>query len=468
MPDHRRGDRLKHYQEWLELRRHQSGHDGIKVQGEDLNARLFPHQRDIVVWALARGRSCIFADTGLGKTLMQMEWARVVSNRGRVMVLAPLAVAQQTVREAHAFGIHAAYARDDSDKHKIVVTNYEMIDRFDPADFAGVVLDESSILKSYTGKFRTTIIETFRDTPFRLACTATPAPNDHMELGNHAEFVGVKSRTEMLSEFFVHDGGSTQNWRLKGHAVSAFWAWVASWAAMIRRPSDYGYPDEGFALPPLSQRIIKIADDEDLARTAGVLFTDGMSLDIRAQRAVRRGTVSARVEAITEAIAAEPDEPALVWCEYNAESDALSAAIPDAVSVSGSDSATDKTERLMGFADGAIRVLVTKPKIAGFGMNWQHCARVYFTGPSHSFEQTYQAIRRCWRFGQSRPVVVATCATPAEGAVVKNLERKRLAAEDMASRMAAAGVVASRAIAATHTSDAYNATEGMEVPEWLS
>ena len=458
---------MSEYEAFLKRRMALPSADGI--DGAELMPHLFDHQRDLVLWALRIGRSCIFADTGLGKTAMQLEWARVVSEqRGRVLLLAPLAVADQTVREGERFGVPCAYRRDDAGD-AITVTNYEMLDRFDPAEFAGVVLDESSILKSYTGATRNAIINSFRNTPFKLACTATPAPNDHMELGNHAEFVGVKSRVEMLAEYFVHDGGSTQSWRLKGHAKGVFWKWVCSWAAMVRRPSDLGYDDGAYSLPELRQHTVNIAVDHGAAQEQGMLFADD-ARTLTDQRRARKSTVPQRVEAIAAMVASEPDEPAIVWCEYNAEADAVTAAIDGAVQVAGSDSPEAKLDRLLGFADGKYRVLVTKPSIAGFGMNWQHCARVYFVGPSHSYEQTYQAIRRCWRFGQTRPVDVFTCVAENERAVLASLNRKAEAADEMSEAMMRH---VNRAAYETGKGarsrwDNYSADQTMEIQAWLS
>lgn len=394
----------------------------------EISPMLFDFQRDIVRWALRRGRAAIFADCGLGKTPMQLEWARHIP--GRVLILAPLAVSAQTVREATKFGIeNVEYSRGGSEA-KIVVTNYEMLGYFDPADFAGVVLDESSILKSYDGVFRNRIIEAFAQTPFRLACTATPAPNDHMELGNHAEFIGALTRTEMLSTYFVHDGGETQKWRLKGHAASDFWRWLCSWAVTIRKPSDLGYEDGNFVLPPLEfvEHVVHAEKQLD-----GYLFPMPAA-SLQERIASRRDTL---VERVTEAIAtvAKDNGPWIVWCNLNAESEALANGLIDAEEIRGSDDAADKEARLIGFADGRTRILVTKPSIAGFGLNWQHCANVAFVGLSDSWEQYYQAVRRCWRFGQTKPVKVHVITADIEGAVLANIKRKEADAERMATEM---------------------------------
>jgi superfamily II DNA or RNA helicase len=394
-----------------------------------LNASLFDFQRDITRWALKRGRAAIFADCGMGKTPMQLEWARHVP--GNVLILAPLAVAAQTVREGRKFGIGVHYARNQEQVHKgITIANYEMLEHFDPAYFHGVVLDESSILKAYDGKTRTAIIEAFQATPYRLACTATPAPNDYMELGNHAEFLGVMSRVEMLSMFFVHDGGETQQWRLKGHAEAEFWKWLASWAVCIRKPSDLGYDDGEFVLPELVMHEITVKVDKP---TDGYLFpVEAATLQERLKE--RRSTITERV-ADCAAIVNETGEPFLVWCNLNDESAELKAAIPGAVEVKGADSNEHKEAAMLGFSAGEPRVLVTKPSIAGFGMNWQHCAHMAFVGLSDSYEQFYQAVRRCWRFGQKKPVNVYVITAETEGAVVANIKRKERDAERMAQSM---------------------------------
>jgi hypothetical protein len=428
---------------------------------------LFSHQQDLVEWALRRGRAAIFADTGLGKTAMQIEWARHVSTAGRVLILAPLAVAEQTVREGARFGVPIRYLREDDGGSGIVITNYEMMDRFDVASLAGIVLDESSILKSYTGSTRTAIIEAYRDVPWRLACTATPAPNDFTELGNHSEFLGVKTRVEMLAEYFVHDGGSTQDWRIKGHAVTAFWRWVASWGAVVRRPSDLGYEDAGFRLPSLhmEEHVIRMGHDD--AHAAGMLFA-AQAVSLADQRAVRRGTMERRAQLAAELVGRE-DGPCIVWCELNDEADLVEDMVPGAVQVRGADDPDVKRDRLLGFADGKYRVMVTKPSIAGFGMNWQHCHRMIFVGASHSYEQTYQAIRRCWRFGQQRPVTVHVIRADVEQAIVQNYRRKEADAARLGDEMAAqVRDVIMAAVRGGHREwNPYTPTIPMQIPAWL-
>lgn len=394
-----------------------------------LNPMLFDFQRDIVRWALKRGRAAIWADCGMGKGPMALTYADHVP--GDVLIVAPLAVSQQFQREAQKFGVTIGAAKNKNEiSQRITVTNYERLDGFDFSRFSGVVLDESSILKAHDGKTRTALIEAFAQTPFRLACTATPAPNDHMELCNHAEFLGTMARTEMLSMFFVHDGGDTAKWRLKGHAESEFWKWLASWAVMIRKPSDLGYSDDGFALPPIHmhQQTIDVEEPSD-----GMLFAmEAQTLQERIR--ARRDTVEDRVMAAAS-IVNSTDRPFLVWCNLNSESEALTKAIPLAVEVKGSDSIDHKESSMIGFADGKIRVLVSKPSICGLGMNFQVCADMAFVGLSDSYEQFYQAVRRCWRFGQKNPVNVHLITASTEGAVVQNIKRKEADAMRMADSM---------------------------------
>jgi hypothetical protein len=368
-------------------------------------------------------------------TPMQLAWAENVVRHtaGRVLILTPLAVSAQTVAEGAKFGIEVNRSRDGELRPGINVTNYEMLSHFDPRAFAGVVLDEAGILKSYDGAYRTAITEAFAQTRFKLSATATPAPNDWVELGTQAEFLGVMTRVEMLATFFVHDGGSTQDWRLKGHAQEAFWRWVCSWAVMVRKPSDLGFDDAGYDLPPLNMHEHQVAADHAGARELGLMFHPE-AVGLSEQRAARRDTLDARVAAVADLVNATPGQW-LVWCELNAEGDALEAAIAGAVQVAGSDSNDDKEARLMGFIDGTHRVLVTKVRVAGFGLNLQNCNQMAFVGLSHSFEAMYQAVRRCWRFGQARPVDCHIFSSTREGRVVANVKRKEADAARMAEEM---------------------------------
>lgn len=424
------------YAEFLASKRLVVPPAGIEHEVE-IHSRLFPFQRDITRWALRRGRAAIFADCGLGKTIMQLEWARhcVAYTNTPAIILAPLAVAQQTKREGEEMlGLDVHVCRSQADvRPGVNITNYEMLSHFTPEAFGCVVLDESSILKSYDGSTRTALIEAFAATPFRLACTATPAPNDFMELGNHCEFLGAMTRTEMLAMFFVHDGGETQKWRLKGHAEADYWRWVCSWAVMIGKPSDLGYSDDGFALPPLEihEHIVESGASE--ANERGLLFAiEARTLTER--RTARKASRAARVEVAAQ-LANESNEPFLLWCDLNAEGDSIEKGVADAVQVSGSDDLDVKAERMLGFASGRYRALVTKPSIAGFGMNWQHCANVVFVGLSDSYEQFYQAVRRCWRFGQTRAVHAHIIISDAERSVLSNIKRKEIDAERMKRAM---------------------------------
>jgi superfamily II DNA or RNA helicase len=440
---------------------------GLTVDDADFSGSEKPHQRDLIKWALAKGRAAIFADTGLGKTLMELTWARRVSREGRVLILAPLAVAEQTVREGDRWGIQCRYMRADDGNTPIVIANYEMLEHFDAEAFAGVVLDESSILKAFNGKTRNAIIGAFSGTPYRLAATATPAPNDFTELGNHSEFLGVRSRVEMLAEYFVHDGGSTQDWRLKGHAVSAFWRWVASWGAVVRRPSDLGHDGAEYALPPLRMHEHVIPVDARDAWESGMLFPDA-ARTLQEQRAVRRSTTSKRVDKAVDLV--DGDAPSIVWCELNDEGDSLERAIPGAIQVKGADSPERKAQALDDFANGRIRVLVTKPSIAGFGLNWQHASRMVFVGASHSYEQTYQAIRRCWRFGQTKPVDVHVIRAETESAIVENYRRKESDAARMGEEMALHVIDSVRAEvlgASSREWNPYGPDKNMIVPTWI-
>lgn len=453
------------YQAFIERKSYAESFPGI--DGVEIAGHLFPHQRDLVRWALRKGRAAIFADTGLGKTAMQIEWARHVSAHGRVLILAPLAVAQQTVAEGSRFGVAMAYRREDAGD-LITVTNYEMMDRFDLSAFVGVVLDESSILKSFNGSTRNAIIGGFKSTPYRLAATATPAPNDFTELGNHSEFLGVKSRVEMLAEYFVHDMDNTQDWRLKGHAVKSFWRWLATWGAVVRRPSDLGYEDGAYNLPPLTFHEHVIPVDHVAAHASGFLFAVNATT-LSDQRAVRRGTADARIAKAAEL--ASGDSPCIVWCEMNDESKGVADAIPDAIEVTGSDDVDVKQTKLADFASGKYRVIVTKPSIAGFGLNWQHCARMVFVGASHSYEQTYQAIRRCWRFGQARAVDVHIIRAETEQLVIDNYRRKEAEAARLGAEMAAQVLDSVRAEitgASAREWNPYDANTPMTIPSWLA
>ena len=443
------------------------------IAGAEVDSpHLFPFQRDLVRWALRRGLAALFADTGLGKTRMELEWARQVgAHTGRpVLILAPLAVAEQTQREGEVIGIPAKVVRDGAEVagSGIFVTNYERLHRFDPSVFGGVVADESSIIKHHDAKTFGQLVDAFGKTPFRLPCTATPSPNDYTELGQHAEFLGICRRTEMLSEYFMHDGGSTQDWRLKGHARSLFWKWVATWGALVRAPSDLGYSDEGYDLPPLTVEHHVIAADPESVKQSGLLFA-APAQSLMERRSARKGSIGARVQRCAD-LANADDEQWLVWCDLNAESDALARSIRGAVEVKGADTIEHKEQSLTAFARGEIRVLVSKSSICGFGMNFQACARMAFVGVTDSWEAYHQSVRRCWRFGQRRPVHVHIFASELEGAVIANLQRKESDAKKMADELSAETRDAVRAAVrgAVRATNPYRPRVPMTVPAWLT
>jgi hypothetical protein len=434
-----------------------------------LPSSLFPHQDCLTRWALKRGRSAIFADTGLGKSRMEVAWAdAVVKETGMpVLILTPLAVAAQTAQEAAQLGIEVTVCREPSDVNDrgINVTNYERLHKFDPAIFGGVAPDESSIIKHHDTRTFAALTQAFKNTPFKLPATATPAPNDWTELGTHAEFLGICTRQEMLAEFFTHDGGDTQTWRLKGHARQQFWRWVVSWGALIRRPSDLGFADDAYALPALHLHEHQVEVDMP---TNGMLFAmEAQTLSER--RDARRMSMEDRVRECAKRVNAEGGEPWVVWCDLNDESTALTQAIDGAVEIRGSDDVDTKESRLQAFARGEARVLVSKPSICGWGLNWQHAARMAFVGVTDSYEAYYQAVRRCWRFGQRREVHVHIFASKAEGAVVANLKRKEREAAQMAEALSAEtrDAVMAEVTGARRETNTHNAARAVNVPSFL-
>lgn len=402
---------------------------------------LFDFQRSLVEWSLRKGRGAIFADCGLGKTPMELVYADQIvrHTNGNVLYLVPLAVAAQTRDEAEKFGIDVGISRDGTPHRGITVTNYERLTRFDPSDFVGIVADESSILKSFDGATRGIITGFARKLPYRLLATATAAPNDYIELGTSSEALGYLGHMDMLNRFFKNDlnnsatgrmRGEVIKWRFKGHAEGPFWRWVCSWARAMRRPSDLGFDDAAFVLPPLLE-IEHTVEARSIAE--GMLFALP-AVGLKEQREERRRTIEERCEKVAELVA--DGEPALVWCNLNDEGDLLQRLIPDAIQVAGADSDEAKEDRLMSFARGESRVLITKPSIGAWGLNFQRCAHVtYF--PSHSFEQYYQGVRRCWRFGQTRPVRVDIVTTEGERNILANLQRKATQADEMFARLVA-------------------------------
>ena len=397
------------YAEFIEQKRILEKPVGFGADASLLPANLFDWQAEIVKQSCQIGRSAIFAACGLGKSAMQLSWALQVAHHTRknVLILAPLAVGAQTVDEGRKFGITARYIRsmgEIDESCSVYIMNYEMLDHVDASLFGGIVLDESSILKSLMGKTRAKLIRIFSDTPYKLCCTATPAPNDYTELGNHAEFLGITTTGKMLATWFVNDGMESNTWRLKKHAVKDFWAWVSSWAIALNKPSDMGseYNDDTFTLPPLKTHKHHIKNTDGYLTNGTLIPMDGINAtSIKRQM---RSTLAYRIEYAAELVQKHPDESWLIWCELNQESEEATKAIPNAVEITGSMPSEEKARKMLDFASGKIKILVTKPKIAGFGMNWQICHNIIFIGASFSFESYYQAVRRCWRFGQEHEV----------------------------------------------------------------
>lgn len=438
-------------------------HDAIGFGG----MQLMEFQRHIVKWALSRGRAAVFANTGLGKTAMQSTWAgHVAEHTGKpVLIAAPLCVARQTVSEAAKFGVHAEYVREmPSSPDGVYVTNYEMLDNFESDAFVGIVLDESSILKNRDGKTRTRIITEWKRCPYRLSCTATPSPNDYMELGNQSEFLGIMGMDEMLAMFFTHDGGDTAKWRLKGHGRKKFWQWLASWAVTIRLPSDIGFDDTNYILPTLHtyEHLVTSQYGDDMFTSIAQSLTE--------RRQAKKETLDQRVAKVADIVAQEPSEPWLIWCHTNDESDLLRKSIHGAVEIRGSDSIERKEQAINGFLDGSVRVLVTKPSIAGMGLNLQHCARMAFVGLDDSFEQMYQAVRRCWRFGQTREVHSHIVSAESLGAIKQNIERKERQMEEMQASMVEhmAGMMQKSVSSAAIEKTEYEPQHEMVLPAWVA
>ena len=402
-------------------------------QPGDLNEHLFDFQHAIVSWAVRRGRAAIFADTGLGKTLMQLSWADEIASHtgGIVLVLAPLAVSEQTIEQGAHFGIEVRRVPHGGspDAPGVWITNYERMDAIDFTTLHGLVLDESSILKAHDGKTRQRIIDAAQGVPYRLSCTATPSPNDFEELGNQCEFLGVMSRTEMLATYFVNDTGDTGTWRLKGWGVSKFWEWMGTWAVVLRNPSDLGFDGSKYILPE-PKYIEHVVETEQ----TGDLFAKPAQT-LAERRQAQRASIEQRCKALADVVNADQSEPWLIWCHLNDEAEMLAELIHGAVNVQGSDSVEKKTSAMMAFSHGELRVLISKPKICGFGMNWQHCARMAFVGIDDSFEKFYQAVRRCYRFGQKRNLHVHIFTAENEGQILANLKRKEVQHHEMSENM---------------------------------
>lgn len=460
------------YDEFLKSKVIVAPESGFDVEPGSMNRNLFEWQRDIVRWSLKKGKAALFEDCGLGKTIQQLEFSdKVVHETGRpVLIVAPLAVADQTRREGKRFGYQVQVCRTQRDVISgINITNYEMLEHFDASTFGGVVLDESSILKNYSGTIRTQIIEMFRETPYKLSCTATPAPNDYMELGNQAEFLGVMSRTEMLSTFFIHDGGETSKWRLKGHAEQEFWTWLATWSVVLTSPADLGYPAEGYDLPEKETIEHTVKSEQETAIGENVSFFTVTAKTLTERRGARRDSLAARCRTAADLVADKPDEQWLIWCDLNDESRTLAGMIENAAEVRGSDNPDYKARMLNAFTTGEVKYLVSKPSIAGFGLNWQNCHNMIFVGLSDSYEMMYQAIRRCWRFGQKNKVFVHIVTSDAEGAVKQNIDRKEQQAERMTAEMVrhTKDILEQEIRGTVKISNSYDPQIEMIVPDWI-
>lgn len=421
---------MRSYEEFINSKKWKHIDAGFDCDDVD---HLFPFQQSLVKWAIKRGRAAIFADTGLGKTRMQLSWLDKILKKtgGKGLILAPLAVAYQSCLEASAIGLDLKYVREEPSEDGLYITNYDMADKFTLSEYSAIVLDESSIIKHSTSKFRNWLIKNCQDIPYRLSCTATPSPNDYMELGNQAEFLGIMSMSEMLAMFFIHDSGETSKWRLKGHGKAKFWEWLSTWAAVVRRPSDMGFSDDGYILPDMT--FIEHVVETGKLLGSSLFFDTAKTLSERNQ--ARKITLEDRVKKCAELVNSQKDTPWIVWCHLNEESKQLANMIEDAVEIVGSDKPAFKEKTMLDFTNGNIRVLVSKPSICGFGMNWQHCHRMAFVGLNDSYEQLYQAIRRCYRFGQKNEVDVHIITSDLESAVLENIKRKEANAEAMNEQM---------------------------------
>lgn len=452
------------YHEFIDGKRMRHKDCGFHVSDSEINPMAKPFQRDIIQWGARRGTAAYFADCGMGKTFMQLEYARLVAHkmRGQVLLACPLAVAEQTIREARKFGIDASIGvvREMGDCiHDINVTNYERLDRFDPSKFVAGVLDESSILKGYTSKTKRLLCNMFAGHRYKLACTATPAPNDHMELGNHSEFLGVMPSSEMLSRWFINDGKETGTYRLKGPGRADFWDWCASWAVAISKPSDIGHDDAGYDLPPMTVHE-HLADDNDWWGNASKKLS---ATDVYSSKAK---TLQDRCRVVADLVNGD-NEYWAVWCDTNAEADLLKRLIPDAVEVRGSEAPEAKAEKLERFSVGNVRVMITKSEIGGFGLNWQHCHKTTFFA-SYSFERWYQAVRRLWRFGQLHPVDVHMVMSHEEHGLAQTLKRKQSDFEAMSREMSLAMKEGMRrSLYGSTPLRTYQPSTAMALPQWM-
>jgi superfamily II DNA or RNA helicase len=459
---------VEEYEKFLETKQLKIINSGFVVEYSDISNCLFDYQKDLVKWAIKKGKAALFVDTGLGKTLCQLEFARLIYNKEKkpILILAPLAVSHQTIQEAKKYlGIEVKYIKDNADVcDSYNITNYERLERLETDIFDCIVLDESGILKSFNGKTRDNIINKFAKTPYKLACSATPAPNDYMELGNHSEFLNELSYKQMLSMYFVHDGGETATWRLKGHAKNKFWEWLATWAAVVRKPSDLGYYSDKFNLPEL--KIHHILADTEIVTTDTLFATQAKTL--QEKRTAKKGSMNDRIKLAAE-IANDIKEPVLIWCEYNEESKKLSKLCDESIEITGSDKADYKEKYMLEFSKGNVKTLISKAKICGFGMNFQVCSNMIFVGMTDSFESYYQAVRRCWRFGQKNTVNVYIITSEQERSIVTNIERKERDYKIMMSEVVkiTADIIKQNLKGDLKMSSSYNPQLEMKLPNWL-
>jgi len=460
------------YQEFLLSKRIFAEPCGFEVSDSEINPMLFPFQRDIVRWALRRGKAAVFAHTGLGKGPIQLEWCRHVCEHerasvrgGTCLILAPLAVSQQFAREAAKFHIPVTICRERADVKAggINITNYERMESFDLSQFDGVAMDESSCIKDWTSKTTQLLITQLVKTPYKLCSTATPSPNDHAELGTHAELLDVMRRAAMLAMFFEHDGGETSKWSLKGHGKKPFWRWVSSWAVCLKRPSDLGYDDIGYDLPPLRMYEHIVPVDHSIA-TDGMLFRCP-DLSATGLHKEMRLTADARAEKVAELVGDKPNVPWLIWCNTDYEAEAVRKVLPGVFEVRGPDSQAKKESAILGFMDGQIDWLLSKLSIFGWGLNLQHCRDMVFVGLSYSFESIFQGIRRCWRFGQTQEVHAHIVCAETEGGVLSAIRRKEAQYEELQAEMNAA--MKEEQLAARHKNVKYDHLMELEIPEWL-
>ncbi len=457
---------MENYNQFLETKKYYFTPSGFNIDIEMLNQMMFDFQKDIVKWALKKGKSALFMDTGLGKTICQLEWANQIYNRENadVLIIAPLAVSRQTAQEGKKFGIKVNVCRTQNDVSPgINITNYEMLEHFDPDKFIGVVLDESSIIKHFMGKTTNAIIDRFRNTKYKLACTATPSPNDYMELGTHSEFLGIMKRSEMLATFFINDAKEGQ-WRMKRHAENKFWEWLSGWAMVVKNPRDLGYAADGYDLPELNI-ITEFVDSGE--NNSNSLFGVDIAKTLDERREARKESIPDKIIKISEIV--NNINTCIVWCDFNDESEQILKALPQMVGVKGSDSPEHKEKSMIDFANGDINYLVSKPSICGFGMNFQRCNNVIFCGLSDSYERFYQAIRRCWRFGQDKPVNVYIIISERERAVLQNIKRKEQQHEKMTYSMVnkTSDILKSELRNTIRIEESYNAIIPIKIPAWV-